>query len=58
MNWAEIQAERQQQAHEREEEAKRFSQQVTEQLQAEQSTFLKDFNETEQRILGLSQCKV
>ena len=57
MSWAEIMAERQRQAHEREDDARRWSQEVTEHLQAEQSAFLKDFTESEQRILGLAKCK-
>lgn len=57
MSWADIMAGRQRQAKEREEEAQRWSREVTEQLHAEQSAFLKDFDEAEQRILGLVKCK-
>ncbi len=53
MSWAEIMAERQRQAHEREQEAQAWSREVTERLHAEQSKFLQDFDEAEARIMGL-----
>jgi predicted GIY-YIG superfamily endonuclease len=56
MTYAQIIAQRQHEAHERELQAKAWSAQVTEQLANEQSKFLKDFTDTEQRILGLT-CK-
>lgn len=52
--WAQIMAQRQQEAHERETEVKAWCAEVTEQLANEQSSFLKDFTEAEQRILGLT----
>jgi hypothetical protein len=57
ITYAQIVARRQQEAHERERQAREWSAAVTEQLANEQSKFLKDFDETEQRILGLSKCK-
>jgi len=55
LTYAQIMAQRQQEAHEREENAKAWAASVTEQLANEQSKFLNDFTEAEQRILGL--CK-
>lgn len=57
VTYAQIVAQRQQEAHERENQAKAWSAEVTEQLANERSKFLKDFTETEQRILGLLKCK-
>ena len=57
MTYAQIIARRQQEAHERESQAKAWAAEVTEQLANEQSKFLKDFTESEQRILGLRKCK-
>jgi hypothetical protein len=57
MNWADIMAERQKQAREREEEIQRWSREVTDQMHAERSAFIEDFTESEQRILGLAKCK-
>jgi len=51
--YAQIEAQRQQEAHERFEQAQAWSREVTEQLANEQSTFLKEFSEAEARILGL-----
>jgi len=55
LTFAQIMAQRQQEAHEREKEAKAWAAEVTVQLANEQTKFLKDFTEAEQRILGL--CK-
>lgn len=54
MSWADIMAERQRQAKECDEEAQRWSREVTEQLNAEQSKFAKDFDDNEKRIFGLT----
>jgi hypothetical protein len=51
--YAQIEAQRQKDAREREEQARAWSREVTEQLANEQSAFLKDFTEAEQRIFGL-----
>jgi hypothetical protein len=51
--YAEIVAQRQKEAHEREQQALAWSAEVTEQLANEQSSFLKDFTESEARIHGL-----
>lgn len=53
MSWTEITAERQRQARAREEEAQLWVRKVTDELRAQQSAFLKDFDEAEKRILGL-----
>lgn len=53
ITWEQIQAQRQKQAHEREEQFRAWNAKVTEQLASEQSKFLKDFDETEKRIFGL-----
>lgn len=55
MTYAQIIAQRQQEAHERELQAKSWSVEVTERLANEQSKFMEDFDENEQRIFGLSQ---
>jgi hypothetical protein len=47
-------ADRQQQAREREEEAKAWTKRVTEVLLAQQSSFAKEFDENEKRIFGLT----
>lgn len=52
--WAEVMTQRQKEAHEREEQAKAWAAEVTQQLAAERSKFLQDFTEAEQRAL---QCK-
>lgn len=57
ITYAQIMAQRQKEAHERELQAKAWSAEVTQQLANEQSKFLMDFTETEQRILGLVKCK-
>lgn len=57
ITYAQIVAQRQKEAHEREEQARAWSAAVTEQLANEQSKFTKDFDENEQRILGLLKCK-
>ena len=51
--FAEIQAQRHKEAHEREEQARKWSEEVTVQLANEQSTFLAEFSEAEKRIFGL-----
>lgn len=51
--FAQIMARRQKEAREREGQAKAWAAEVTEQLHNEASTFLKEFDEAEQRILGL-----
>lgn len=51
--YAQIEAQRQQEAHEREEQARSWARQVTEQLANERSKFIQDFNEAEKRIFGL-----
>lgn len=48
--FAQVTDQRQKEAHEREEQAKAWAAKVTEQLANEQSKFLKDFTEAEQRI--------
>ena len=53
ITWAQIQAQRQKEAHEREEQMKAWSAEVTEQLANQQSKFLKEFDENEQRIFGV-----
>lgn len=53
ITYAQIVARRQKEAHEREERARAWSASVTEQLANEQSKFVKDFDENEQRIFGL-----
>jgi hypothetical protein len=57
ITYAQVMTRRQQEAHEREQQAKAWAAEVTEQLANEQSQFMKDFDETEQRILGLTTCK-
>lgn len=57
ITFAQIMEQRQKEGRAREEQAKAWSAEVTEQLANEQSTFLLDFDETEQRILGLVKCK-
>lgn len=57
ITWAQIVTQRQQEAHERESRAKAWTAEVSAQLANERSKFLKDFTETEQRILGLLKCK-
>lgn len=53
--FAQIVAQRQKEAHEREQQAKAWAAEVTEQLANERSTFLEDFDENEKRLLGLIQ---
>lgn len=53
ITFAQLMAQRHQEAHEREEQAKAWCAEVTEQLINERSKFLADFDENEQRILGL-----
>jgi predicted GIY-YIG superfamily endonuclease len=50
ITYAQIVARRQQEAHEREAQAKAWAAEVTEQLANEQSEFMKDFDENEKRI--------
>ena len=52
--YAQIVEQRQKEAHERERQAKAWAAEVTEKLANQESAFLKDFTEVEQRILGLS----
>ena len=52
LTFAQIMAQRQQEAHEREEEFKAWNAQVTEQLSNEQSKFMQDFDEEQQRLFG------
>lgn len=55
MTYALIIAQRQQEAHEREFQAKAWSVEVTERLANEQSKFMNDFDDNEKRIFGLIQ---
>jgi len=55
MSWVEIMEQRNREAKEREEQALKWSREVTEKLHEQQSAVLKDFDEAEQRILGLIQ---
>ena len=55
ITFAQIMARRQQEAHEREGQAKAWAAEVTEQLANEHSTFLEDFDENEKRLFGLIQ---
>lgn len=57
ITYAQVMAQRQREAHEREAQAKAWAAEVTEQLANEQSEFMKDFTEAEQRILESSKCK-
>lgn len=52
LTFAQIMAQRQHEAHEREEEFKAWNAQVTEQLANERSKFLEDFDEEQQRVFG------
>jgi ribosomal protein L9 len=53
ITYAQLMARRQQEAHEREQQALAWSREVTEQLANEQSQFMRDFDENERRIFGL-----
>jgi ribosomal protein L9 len=53
ITYAQIVAQRQKEAHEREEQARAWAASVTEQLANEQSKFAKDFDEEQRRIFGL-----
>lgn len=53
--WAQIQARRQQEAREREEQAKQWSAKVTEQLLNQQSKFMEEFTANDKRLFGVSQ---
>jgi hypothetical protein len=53
ITYAQIMARRQQETHEREARAKAWAAEVTEQLANEQSKFMQDFDDNEQRIFGL-----
>lgn len=55
ITFAQLMARRQQEANEREEQAKAWAAEVTEQLANERSTFLEDFDENEKRLFGLIQ---
>lgn len=57
MTFAQIMEQRQKEAHEREQQAKAHAAMVTEQLMNEQSKFMQDFDEAQQRIFGVDQCK-
>lgn len=52
LTFAQIMERRHQKMHEREQQATAWAAEVTEQLANEQSKFLKDFDEAEQRIFG------
>lgn len=53
ITYAQITAQRQKETREHEEQARAWAANVTEQLANEQSKFMKDFDENEQRIFGL-----
>lgn len=53
--FAQVMDQRQKDAREREQQVQAWCAEVTEQLANEQSKFLQDFTEAEQRILGLIQ---
>ncbi len=53
ITYAQIEAQRQKEAHEREQQAKAWAAEVTEQLANEHSMFVAEFSEAEQRIFGL-----
>ena len=57
ITFAQIMTRRQQEAHEREERAKAWAAEVTEQLTNEHSKFLEDFDENDKRVFGVTQCK-
>lgn len=57
ITYAQVMARRQQEAREREEQAKAWAAEVTEQLANEQSAFMQDFDATERRIMESSKCK-
>lgn len=52
ITYAQIEAQRQKEAHEREAQAKAWAREVTEELANQQSKFMAEFNEAEQRIFG------
>ena len=52
LTFAQIMERRQKEAHEREEEFKAWSAQVTKQLANERSKFMQDFDEEQQRVFG------
>lgn len=54
ITYAQIVKQRQKEAHEREQQAKAWAAEVTEQLANQQSKFLKDFDENDRRILELT----
>lgn len=53
ITYAQVTAQRHKEMHEREEQARAWTASVTEQLANEQSKFMKDFDDNEQRIFGL-----
>lgn len=53
--FAKIMARRQQEAREREEQAKQWSAEVTEQLMNEQSKFMDEFTANDKRLFGVIQ---
>lgn len=57
LTFAQIMERRQQEAHEREQQAKEHAAMVTEQLMNQHSKFMEDFDEAQQRIFGVGQCK-
>lgn len=52
LTFAQIMERRQQEMHEREQQATAWAAEVTEQLANERSKFMQDFDEAEQRIFG------
>lgn len=53
ITWAQIMDEMHKRAHKNEQEARETSQRVRQELLSQQSAFLKDFTEAEQRIFGV-----
>ena len=57
ITWAQIMAHRHKEAHEQDRQSKAWAAEVTEQLNNENSKFLEDFDENQQRIFGVAKCK-
>jgi len=55
LTWAQIVAQRQKEAHEREEQAKAWAAGVTEELANQRSKFLEEFDENEKQVFGFIQ---
>lgn len=53
LTFSEIMAQRQQETHERDEQARAWAAEVTEQLANERCKFLDEFDETQARLFGL-----